>query len=362
MHKPTLFFSHSSTDKELVLSIKNKIEKKTGNSLDIFMSSDGQSIPFGTNWIHKIEEGLNSAQIMFVFVTENSMSSGWIYFEAGFAYSKGIQVIPVGIGVDIGGLKAPLNMLQGFNINSADSLNNFITIINQKFIYSFKSDFTKEDYVEINSFQSDTPSNINTFEKLISHGEYTILGINELEDGTIKDLNIDKMFNDLLVYCDNNNISYSFRHHWHEDICVVCGIKISYIKESEEKKIKFRISTHNFNKSLELYKVFMKILEQNDDYGITLSLNDNYSCSDNLEDRASIISHNTELFGLKKNNLNGYISKQFDFDFYISSTSNATFKLNYIISVFSNADNFIAENIIMLVSQLYDAKIIYKNE
>ena len=129
MGKPTIFFSHSSKDKEIVQSVKNKLDKATGGVMDIFMSSDGQSIPFGTNWIHKVEEGLKSATIMFVFVTENSVSSGWIYFEAGYAYSKGIQVIPVGIGVDIGALKAPLNLLQGFNILFEDSLNNFITII-----------------------------------------------------------------------------------------------------------------------------------------------------------------------------------------------------------------------------------------
>lgn len=125
MGKPTIFFSHSSKDKEIVQSVKNKLDKATGGVMDIFMSSDGQSIPFGTNWIHKVEEGLKSATIMFVFVTENSVSSGWIYFEAGYAYSKGIQVIPVGIGVDIGALKAPLNLLQGFNILFEDSLNNF---------------------------------------------------------------------------------------------------------------------------------------------------------------------------------------------------------------------------------------------
>jgi len=36
---------------------------------------------------------------MFIFVTQNSIKSDWIYFEAGYAYSKGIEVIPVGIGV-----------------------------------------------------------------------------------------------------------------------------------------------------------------------------------------------------------------------------------------------------------------------
>ena len=117
MSKPTIFFSHSSKDKDAILTIKNKLDSATGGVLDIFMSSDGQSIPFGTNWIHKIEEGLQAAKIMFVFVTEVSVASGWIYFEAGFAYSKGIQVVPVGIGIDIGTLKAPLNLLQGFSRN-----------------------------------------------------------------------------------------------------------------------------------------------------------------------------------------------------------------------------------------------------
>jgi len=106
------------------------------------MSSDGQSIPFGSNWVHKIENDLNSASIMFVFVTPDSIISNWIYFEAGFAYSKGIEVIPVGIGIDIALLKAPLNLLQGFNIASGDGLNNFISVVNKKLDYHFEDKFS----------------------------------------------------------------------------------------------------------------------------------------------------------------------------------------------------------------------------
>ena len=106
----------------MILAIKNKVMQYTSGTLEIFQSSDGESIPFGTNWIHKVEEGLKEAKVMFVFVTEKSISTGWIYFEAGYAYSKGVHVIPVGIGVSVGDLKAPLNLLQGFNITSADIL------------------------------------------------------------------------------------------------------------------------------------------------------------------------------------------------------------------------------------------------
>ena len=80
MSKPTIFFSHSSKDKEIVLKIKNKLMKFTSNTIEIFQSSDGESIPFGTNWIHKVEDGLKNSKVMFVFITENSISSEVILY------------------------------------------------------------------------------------------------------------------------------------------------------------------------------------------------------------------------------------------------------------------------------------------
>lgn len=194
MNKPTIFFSHSSKDKDLILSIKNKLDKSTGGVMEIFMSSDGQSIPFGSNWIHKIEDGLQAAKIMFVFVTENSISSGWIYFEAGYAYSKGIQVIPVGIGVDIGALKAPLNLLQGFNILSEDSLNNFITIINRTFDYRFENAFGYDDYLDVISNISAEAFNTIKFEEVVGKAECEIYGEQTVNGESVK-YDIDKFFN-----------------------------------------------------------------------------------------------------------------------------------------------------------------------
>lgn len=78
--KPTIFFSHSSKAKESLIVLKELIEEKTGGTINIFMSSDGQNISFGSNWMYKIEEGLREAKIMFVFVTPKSIDTGWIYF------------------------------------------------------------------------------------------------------------------------------------------------------------------------------------------------------------------------------------------------------------------------------------------
>ncbi|MFW6016385.1 MAG: toll/interleukin-1 receptor domain-containing protein, partial [bacterium] len=102
---------------------------------------------FGKNWVHRIEEGLSNSKVMFVFLSPNSLRSGWIFFESGFCYSKDIKVVPVGIkGVDLGEVGPPLNLLQGFNITSEEGLNNIITIINKNFDYNHTSSFTKQEF------------------------------------------------------------------------------------------------------------------------------------------------------------------------------------------------------------------------
>lgn len=150
MNKPTVFFSHSSKDAQPLARLKELFAAGTGGSIETFLSSDGQSIPLGRNWVHRIEEALKSSRLMFVFVTENSLRSNWIFFESGFAYSKGIRVIPVGfLRTDLRQLAPPLSLLQGFNIDSEEGLNNIIAVVNEEFSHSHKSFFTHQNYVEI---------------------------------------------------------------------------------------------------------------------------------------------------------------------------------------------------------------------
>lgn len=150
MGKPTIFFSHSSRDKKELSKLKDLFVKKTGKTIDVFLSSDGQSIPLGRNWVHRIEEALGNAKIMIIFVTPNSLRSNWIFFESGFAYSKKIRVVPVGfLGVDLNDIPPPLNLLQGFNINSEEGLNNLIAIVNDEFDYSHSASFTNDEYRDI---------------------------------------------------------------------------------------------------------------------------------------------------------------------------------------------------------------------
>jgi hypothetical protein len=157
MDKPIIFFSHSSKDAEALAKLKDLFVAKTGGAIEVFLSSDGQSIPLGRNWVHRVEIALDSALVMVVFVSPNSLGSKWMYFESGYAYSKGVRVVPVGFnGVDLDNVPPPLGLLQGFNIRSKDSLDNLIHLANEVFNHSHADGFSEEEYRDLQALSSNS--------------------------------------------------------------------------------------------------------------------------------------------------------------------------------------------------------------
>lgn len=367
MNKPTLFFSHSSKDKDMVLAIKNKIMQYTSNTIDIFQSSDGESIPFGTNWVHKIEEGLDSAKIMFVFVTENSISSGWIYFETGYAYSKGIHVIPVGIGVNIGDLKAPLNLLQGYNITSADSFNNFLTIINREFQYNFPPQFDVKDYDEIVSLITPSNNRICQFDNIVQSVKFTLNGTYHDAPGNLKTINTKNIFDNIKSYLDENEIDYSLSKHYgygqDNGSCIhVRGIKFIHelsVKFENTGNIYMSISPYNFVDSFELFVTLIKECMNEEDTWIQIRLKDGFNYKTHTEDCAALIMKMPELFSLSKSGAGGFESEKLGLHF--SIYNNKDYKeVDYVLGIGYDTANVKAANIIELVSKLYDLQIIEK--
>ncbi len=141
-----IFFSHSSRDKEVLRRIKELLNNHTDHRFDIYLSSDGQSIPFGVQWLHEIENALESSEVTFIFLSPSSLHSKWVTFESGYAYmlyklknreksgNNRRRLVPIGIiGVDIAKLGDPFNLLQGFNLTSEDGLNNILKILSDVF-------------------------------------------------------------------------------------------------------------------------------------------------------------------------------------------------------------------------------------
>jgi hypothetical protein len=376
MYKPAIFFSHSSKDKNIILTLKNKIDKITGGVLDIFMSSDGQSIPLGSNWVHKIEEGLNNAKIMFVFVTPNSIASEWIYFEAGFAYSKDIEVIPVGVGIDITLLKAPLNLLQGFNVNSADSLNNFISVINKKFEYKFEGGFSEIDFkLLINSTSDYLNLELDFVLDSISYGLYREYGVEKAGKLIYE---IDDYFLKIIEFLDNKSIQYTYSDSYRslENKCLlVYGIKILYNAGKKNKDdlyssqmdkgyINFEISPYNFKKSFDLYKEITLLYKDKRPTYLKIKLSNNYSFVTQIENCSAVFSEYPDKFKFSETKIGRYIygSKNIDFSIVANNIINEDkVSSEYVLHITYNPDTIESKDIIDLIITLIEIKIIYRN-
>lgn len=353
--KPTIFFSHSSKDKKSLIVLKELIEEKTGGTINIFMSSDGQSIPFGSNWMYKIEEGLKDAKIMFVFVTPKSIDTGWIYFEAGYAYSKGIEVIPIGINVDIGNVKPPISLLQGFNMISSESLNNIIHIINKKFDFSFKADFSENEFNQID---------------YINNSSRSLLAGEEIIDSIItrvfpyksddKDVEIDgeKAFDSIENKLRECNIEYCSANKEDKSI-LINGLKIINKKENN---IEFKMDTIGFYNNFTLVndivnKCYEEYNGKNPHY-IEIRFKDNYELLvDDIKISSKII--HTNEFSINTNRIGFFNYKQYRFRIEEKENSRLRNKaLERKIRLIYPTDNFNVNEILELINELYKMDII----
>lgn len=378
MSKPTLFFSHSSKDKDMVLAIKNKVMKYTSGTLEIFQSSDGESIPFGTNWIHKVEEGLKEAKVMFVFITEQSISSGWIYFEAGYAYSKDVHVIPVGIGVSVGDLKAPLNLLQGFNITSADSLNNFLTIINREFNYSFPAQFTDDDFNEIVSYSPGSKTTHMQFDDIVKSINYQLLAEYSDGEGGKVQYDIATYFEKIVQYLNDNSIPYSltdpYRQQYRKCI-IVQGLRIIFEASSDPKQningrtervgqIIVNISPMNFERSFDLYQKLSSLLNEKNRFYLHIRLNESYAFVTSDVNMAALLSAVPEWCSFSKDEVGVFECNESDVHFCIwdHNMYEPRKGADYVLNINYDTNSISANDIVSVVAKLHDLNLIYKKQ
>ncbi len=354
--KPAIFFSHSSKDKDNILTLKSALDRITGGTLDVFLSSDGQSIRFGTNWVHSIEEGLSHAEIMFVFVTPNSLKSDWIYFESGYAYCKGIDVIPVGIGVDVGLLNPPLNLLQGFNLRGVDSLNNIISIINKKFNFTFSTVFTDENYSEI----CNTITNSGNLWPDTIKSITTKIGGAPLGKGDVKKFEIVGGLKPITKYLDQCRIPFSLSVDKKE--LLVLGICVTYSEYEEsqlDNSLRFIISPYNLQESFHLLIELLTVISASsnlrllDRWHIDLVLNSQFYPITESEKIASIILNSPDLFSLMPTSTKFFTYK----DLHFRTEDNCNMRRVYVDFPLS-ADSFL--NINNLLSDLVKLAIIKK--
>lgn len=123
MEKELVFISHITEESELAIEIKEVIKTAFLGMIDVFVSSDGESIELGELWLNKIRENLKKCSVEIILCSNESIKRPWINFEAGAGWIKDIPVIPIcHSGMTKENLPTPINSLQSIEIANLEKI------------------------------------------------------------------------------------------------------------------------------------------------------------------------------------------------------------------------------------------------
>lgn len=87
---PTIFVSHDSEVRSTALSFKSLLLEGS-NDLEVFLSSDSDSIRSGSLWLQEIERALATHTHFVALITSpKDAENRWISYEVGFARGRGL--------------------------------------------------------------------------------------------------------------------------------------------------------------------------------------------------------------------------------------------------------------------------------
>jgi len=83
-----IFLSHIHEEKDLALIIQNAIVEEFSGFVTVFVSSDGKTIPAGSNFLKRIEKGLVDCVGAIYLISPKSVKRNWINFELGAVWIR----------------------------------------------------------------------------------------------------------------------------------------------------------------------------------------------------------------------------------------------------------------------------------
>lgn len=118
------FVSHVSEEAAVAARLKKALTRDFLGLLDVFVSSDAESIGAGEEWLRSIEGALQDSAMLIVLCSPASVGRPWINFEAGAAWMRGIPLVPLCHGgLTASDLPMPLSLRQGVVLDQPDGLN-----------------------------------------------------------------------------------------------------------------------------------------------------------------------------------------------------------------------------------------------
>lgn len=117
----------------MALLIKDSLESEFSGFVDVFVSSDGTTIPAGSNFLKRVEDGLIDCVGAIYLLSPASVRRNWINFELGAVWVRNVASVRSGnseiptvplchSGMTPSALPLPLSNLNGVVANQASQL------------------------------------------------------------------------------------------------------------------------------------------------------------------------------------------------------------------------------------------------
>jgi TIR domain len=121
--KPLVFVSHISQDQAVADWLKTTLNRDFLRLLEVFVSSDTESIEVGTPWFDSVRQALADARVLIVLCSPASIGKPWINFEVGAAWIINKPIIPLcHSGLSPAELPMPLSLRQGINLSEPEGI------------------------------------------------------------------------------------------------------------------------------------------------------------------------------------------------------------------------------------------------
>lgn len=127
-----VFISHVGDEADVAAALKGALRRDFLGLIDVFVSSDAESIAAGEEWLRSIERALKESSMLVVLCSPDSVGRPWINFEAGAAWMRGIPLVPVcHAGLRPSDLPMSLSLRQGLQLHDADGVRRLYTRISE---------------------------------------------------------------------------------------------------------------------------------------------------------------------------------------------------------------------------------------
>jgi hypothetical protein len=118
-----IFMSHITEDAAVAKTLKRGMTGDFLGQLQVFLSSDTESIAAGDPWFSSVSQALRNSSIFVVLCSPISIARPWINFEAGAAWILDMAVIPACFrGLRLRDLPMPLAGRQGVELTDVQGL------------------------------------------------------------------------------------------------------------------------------------------------------------------------------------------------------------------------------------------------